>query len=47
MNNKKINKVVKRAKGYVKQGYTYTEAIKLAQQDVEKAERERYEGNGC
>lgn len=43
MNNKKINKIVKRAKEYVKQGYNYTEAIKLANEDVLKAEREKYE----
>lgn len=45
--NKTITKVVAIAKEYVKAGYKYGQAIDMAQQDVEKAERERYEGNGC
>lgn len=43
MKSKTIDKVVKRAKEYVKQGMNYTEAVKKAEIEVSKSEREKYE----
>ena len=47
MKSKTIKKVVELAKVYVTLGETYINAIKKAQEEIEKEERERYEGNGC
>ncbi|WP_343342473.1 hypothetical protein [Terrisporobacter petrolearius] len=47
MKSKTIKKVVELAKVYVKSGETYINSIKKAQEEIEKEERERYEGNGC
>lgn len=45
--NKEILNVVEIAKEYVKQGENFINAIKKAQDEIEKEEREKYEGNGC
>lgn len=45
--SKDTEKVVELAKVYVKAGETDINAIKKAQEEIEKEERERYEGNGC
>jgi len=45
--SKDTEKVIELAKIYVKSGETYINAIKKAQEEIEKEERERYEGNGC
>ena len=45
--NKTITKVVAIAKEYVKAGENFINAIKKAQDEIEKEEREKYEGNGC
>lgn len=43
MKSKTIDTVVKLAKEYVKEGYSYTEAVKKAQEDVEEMKRNKYE----
>ena len=40
-------KVVELANVYVKAGENFINAIKKAQDEIEKEEREKYEGNGC
>lgn len=43
MKSKTIDKVVKRAKEYVKEGYKIGQAISMAQREVRKQEIEAYE----
>ena len=47
MKNKKIKQVVELAKVYIKEGMTYTDAVKRAEIEVSNMEKEKYEGNGC
>lgn len=43
MKSKKIEQVVRIAKRYVRRGYTYSEAIRLAEQEVTAGEIAKYE----
>lgn len=43
MKSRTIDKVVKLAKEYVKEGDSYTDAVKKAEIEVSKLEREKYE----
>lgn len=45
--NKEILAVVEIAKKYVEEGYKIGEAISLAQKEVRKEEKDKYEGRGC
>ena len=43
MKSKKIEKVVRIARRYIRRGYTYTEAVRLAEQEVTAGEIAKYE----
>ena len=43
MKNKTIDKVVQRAKEYLKEGYKIGQAIEMAQRDIRKIEIQKYE----
>lgn len=43
MENKKIETIVRIAKIYITKGYTYVDAIKLAEQEVAAKEIAKYE----
>lgn len=43
MKSKKIERIVRIAKRYIRRGYTYSKAIKLAEQQVTAEEIVKYE----
>ena len=43
MKSKKIKQVVELARVYIAEGMTYTDAVKKAEMEVSKLEREKYE----
>ena len=43
MKSKKIEKVLRIARRYIRRGYTYSDAVRLAEQEVTAGEIKRYE----
>ena len=43
MRNRRIERIVRIAKRYIRRGRTYTDSIRLAQQQVEAGEISKYE----
>ena len=43
MKNKKIERVVRIARRYIRRGYKYSEAVRLAEQEVTAGEIAKYE----